>query len=74
VPSWVGATPARRELHWQSGVSVNVPIGDDDEGDLANMSFDHWATDLYATASWLDTNIGLELLRPLAALEVPLAR
>lgn len=48
-------------FHWQTGVSVNVPIGDYHEGDLANMSFNHWATDLYATGTWFDPNIGLEL-------------
>ena len=48
-------------FHWQTGVSLNVPIGDYREGDLANMSFNHWATDLYASGTWLDPTKGLEL-------------
>jgi len=48
-------------FHWQAGVSVNVPIGDYHEGDLANMSFNHWATDLFAAGTWFDPTTGLEL-------------
>lgn len=48
-------------FHWQTGVSVNVPIGDYREGEIANMSFNHWAADLYASLTWFDMQTGIEL-------------
>jgi hypothetical protein len=48
-------------FHWQTGVSVNVPIGNYRDGELANMSFNHWAADFYGSLTWLDMQTGLEL-------------
>jgi hypothetical protein len=48
-------------FHWQTGVSVNLPLGDYREGEIANMSLNHWATDLYVSATWLNPATGLEL-------------
>ncbi|CAN7715027.1 transporter [Mesorhizobium amorphae] len=30
-------------------------------GDIANLSFNHWATDIYASGTWLNSAAGLEL-------------
>lgn len=49
------------DFHWQVGTSVNVPIGDYDKGEIANLSFNHWAADLYTSGTWLNPNTGLEL-------------
>lgn len=49
------------DFHWQTGVSVNVPIGDYREGEIANLSFNHWAADFYASGTWLNAATGLEL-------------
>ena len=48
-------------FHWQTGVTVNVPIGDYREGSLANISFNRWAADVYGAATWFDPEIGLDL-------------
>jgi hypothetical protein len=48
-------------FHWQTGVSVNLPLGDYREGEIANMSLNHWSTDLYVSATWLNPATGLEL-------------
>lgn len=39
-----------RNFHWQTGVMVNVPIDDYQDGELANISFNHWGADVYASA------------------------
>ncbi|OQP84804.1 phenol degradation protein meta [Rhizobium rhizosphaerae] len=49
------------DFHWQVGTSVNVPIGDYQEGEIANLSFHHWAADLYTSGTWLNPNTGFEL-------------
>jgi hypothetical protein len=48
-------------FHWQTGVAVNVPIGDYQDGEIANISFNRWATDVFATATWLDPALGLDV-------------
>lgn len=48
-------------FHWQTGVNVNVPVGDYRDGGLANIAFNHWAADVYAALTWLDPAIGLDL-------------
>ncbi len=30
-------------------------------GDIANLSFNHWAADIYASGTWLNSATGLEL-------------
>ena len=48
-------------FHWQAGVALNVPIGDYQDGQIANISFNHWAEDVFATATWLNPAIGLDI-------------
>ncbi len=48
-------------FHWQTGVMVNVPIGDYHDGALANLSFNHWGADVYAAASWIDPTSGIDI-------------
>ncbi|WP_455296632.1 SphA family protein [Brucella pituitosa] len=47
--------------HWQTGVMVNVPIGDYKDGSLSNISFNRWAADLNAAVTWLDPTTGLDV-------------
>lgn len=49
------------DYHWNVGVLVNTPIGDYRVGGLANLSFNHWAEDLNASFTWLDSKTGLEI-------------
>lgn len=48
-------------FHWQTGVMVNVPIGDYQDGELANLSFNHWGADVSVAASWIDPGTGLDI-------------
>ncbi|SFU23371.1 transporter [Mesorhizobium sp. YR577] len=47
--------------HWQTGVMVNIPIGDYKDGSLSNLSFNRWAADVNAAVTWLDPSTGLDL-------------
>jgi len=42
----------------QSGISVNVPVGDYRRGRLANVSFNRWGYDLTTALTWLDADGG----------------
>jgi hypothetical protein len=48
-------------FHWQAGVAVNVPIGDYQDGQIANIAFNHWAADPFVTFTWLDPAIGIDV-------------
>jgi len=48
-------------FHWQTGVSINTPIGDYEDGEIANISFNRWSTDVCAAATWLDPTLGLDI-------------
>jgi len=48
-------------LHWETGLLVNVPIGDYQKGEISNIAFHHWGADVSAAATWLDPTIGLDL-------------
>lgn len=48
-------------FHWQTGVLVNVPVGDYQEGEISNMAFHHWGADVSAAVTWLDPTVGLDL-------------
>lgn len=48
-------------FHYQVGTMVNVPIGDYQKGEISNIAFHHWGADVFAAATWLDPNIGLDL-------------
>lgn len=47
--------------HWQTGIMVNVPIGDYKGGSLSNVSFNRWAADVNAALTWLDPATWLDL-------------
>lgn len=48
-------------LHYSVGALVNIPIGQWDKGQLANIGFNHWAFDFTGAVTWLDPATGLEL-------------
>lgn len=48
-------------FHWNTGLMVNVPIGDYQDGELSNIAFHHWGADVNAAATWLDPSTGLDL-------------
>lgn len=48
-------------FHWQTGVMVNVPIGDYQDGEISNVAFHHWGADVSTSLTWLDPSIGLDL-------------
>ncbi|WMJ71221.1 transporter [Stenotrophomonas sp. 24(2023)] len=48
-------------LFWQTGLSVNVPVGDYRRDRLANVSFNRWGTDLTTAVTWLDVEKGRDL-------------
>jgi hypothetical protein len=48
-------------FHWQIGVEANIPIGDYQSGQIANIAFNHWAVDPFATFTWLDPTIGIDV-------------
>ncbi|WP_244513201.1 MULTISPECIES: transporter [unclassified Ensifer] len=59
----LGATLGWHEgdFHWTANASVNVPIGDYQKGELANLSFNRWAGDLTFAGTWLNPETGLDL-------------
>lgn len=48
-------------FHWNTGVTVNVPVGDYRDGAIANISFNRWAADVFGAATWFDQQRGHEL-------------
>lgn len=48
-------------FHWQAGVLVNVPVGDYQDDELSNLSFNHWGADVSGSVTWLDPMVGLDL-------------
>lgn len=48
-------------FHWTTGVLVNVPIGDYQDGEISNIAFHRWGADVSAAGTWLDPEIGLDL-------------
>lgn len=51
----------RGNWHYNIGTMVNIPIGQWDKDQLANIGFNHWAFDVTGAATYLDPTIGLEL-------------
>jgi hypothetical protein len=47
--------------HVQASTMVNIPVGDYDEGELANISFNRWATDLSLATSFHDPKSGWDV-------------
>lgn len=48
-------------FHWQTGVTVNIPSGSYQDGELSNLSFNRWIGDIYAAATYLDPKTGLDI-------------
>jgi hypothetical protein len=46
--------------YWNVGGLLNVPIGEWEERNIANIGFGHWALDTSAAVTWLDPNTGFE--------------
>ncbi|NUS68567.1 MAG: transporter [Ensifer adhaerens] len=59
----LGATLGWHEgdFHWTANASVNVPIGDYQKGELANLSFNRWAGDFTVAGTWFNPETGLDL-------------
>ncbi|URK88450.1 transporter [Rhizobium sp. RCAM05350] len=49
------------DFHWQTGVLVNVPIGDYQKGALANIAFNHWGSDVFAAGTWFNPETGIDI-------------
>lgn len=49
------------KFHWQTGVSVNIPSGSYQDGELSNLSFNRWIGDVYGALTYLDPTIGLDI-------------
>lgn len=48
-------------FHWQTGVMVNVPIGDYQDGEISNIAFHHWGADVFAAATWIEPTTGIDI-------------
>jgi hypothetical protein len=48
-------------FHWSITGSVNIPIGDYQEGEIAQISLNRWVADLTAALTWLEPTIGVDL-------------
>jgi len=48
-------------FHFQTGLAINVPVGDYQDGEISNIAFNHWGTDVYSAITWLDPAIGLDI-------------
>jgi hypothetical protein len=59
VSSFVGWNAGR--FHWQTGVSVSIPAGGYEEGELSNVAFNRWIGDLYGALTYLDPELGLDI-------------
>ncbi|SIR54406.1 Uncharacterized conserved protein [Bosea sp. TND4EK4] len=49
------------KFHWNATVMVNAPAGDYRNGELANLAFHRWATDLSGALTWFDPETGVDL-------------
>lgn len=49
------------KFHWTTTVLVNVPAGDYRNGELANLAFHRWASDVSGSLTWFDPDTGVDL-------------
>jgi hypothetical protein len=49
------------DIHWQFGVTGFIPIGDYRKGELANISKNRGALDVYGAVTWLEPTSGLDI-------------
>jgi hypothetical protein len=47
--------------HWNLSGTLNIPIGEYDRTNLANIGFNHWALDTTLATTWLDPVKGYEV-------------
>ncbi len=47
--------------YWNVTTMVNVPIGQYDVGELANLSFHRWAVDITGAYTWFDPAVGIDI-------------
>lgn len=45
-------------LHYTVGTLINVPIGDYQSGEIANVAFNRWGMDVFTGISYIDANTG----------------
>jgi hypothetical protein len=50
-----------KNLDYLVATTVNVPVGDYDDGRLSNVALHRWAVDLTGAATWLDPAINIEV-------------
>ncbi|WP_118138557.1 transporter [Oceanicella sp. SM1341] len=48
-------------LHWSASALVNVPLGNYEEGEVANVAFHRWGLDLGGAVTWFDPDSGWDL-------------
>jgi hypothetical protein len=49
------------DFRWQTGVTAFLPIGDYRKGELANVSKNRGALDVYGALTWLEPTLGLDI-------------
>lgn len=49
------------KFHWSTTALVNAPAGDYRDGQLANLAFHRWASDLSGALTWFDPETGIDL-------------
>jgi len=48
-------------FHWQAGVSISIPAGAYEDGELSNVAFNRPIGDIYGALTWLDPELGLDI-------------
>jgi hypothetical protein len=48
-------------FHWQAGVSVSIPAGGYEPGELSNVALNRWIGDIYGALTYLDPELGLDI-------------
>ena len=49
------------DLHWSLNSLINVPIGDYQAGEIANVAFHRWGADVSGAMTWLNPDTGLDI-------------
>src|SRR5690625_1296783 len=48
-------------FHWNATAMINVPVGNYRKGSMANLAFNHWATDLSRGGTWFNPSKGWDV-------------
>ncbi len=59
VSSFVGWHSGK--FHWSTDLSVNIPAGAYEDGELSNVAFNRWIGDVYGALTYLDPALGLDI-------------